>query len=33
MRSFDITLPVSGDLCVWPGDPAVDIRPDGQTSE
>jgi arylformamidase len=30
MTSFDITLPISGDLCVWPGDPPVDIQPDSQ---
>ncbi len=32
MTTFDITLPISDDLCVWPGDPRVEVRPDGQTS-
>jgi arylformamidase len=30
VTSFDITLPISEDLCVWPGDPRVEVDPDGQ---
>jgi arylformamidase len=32
VTTFDITLPLSDDHCVWPGDPRVEIRPDGRIS-
>jgi arylformamidase len=31
--TYDITLPVVPDLCVWPGDPRVEIAPDARIEE
>ena len=33
MRTYDITLTISGDLVVWPGDPRVEIEPLALISE
>lgn len=30
---FDISVPVSPDLCVWPGDPPIDVRPASRVSQ
>lgn len=30
---IDISVPVSPDLCVWPGDPRIDVRPASRISQ
>ena len=29
---FDVSLPLSPDLCVWPGDPTIEVRPASRIS-
>jgi len=32
-RIFDVTIPFSADLPVWPGDPAIELRPLARTAD